>query len=77
MRYEFKPSFERSIKTLSTIEKDEIKAECLAFLDLIDHSFPQTPHSILIREATSKKNSFDQTVKDAGSFTNGSTSLRI
>ena len=36
MRYEFKPSFERSIKTLSTPEIDEIKAACNGFLDLID-----------------------------------------
>jgi len=36
MRYEFKPSFERSIKTLSVAEIDEIKSACLAFLDLID-----------------------------------------
>ena len=36
MRYEFKPSFDRSIKALSTEEKAEIKAVCLAFLDLLD-----------------------------------------
>jgi len=36
MRYEFKPSFERAIKALSTAERNEIKAACLAFLDLID-----------------------------------------
>ena len=36
MRYEFKPSFERATKALSTAERDEIKAACLAFLDLID-----------------------------------------
>jgi len=36
MRYEFKPCFERSIKALSNDEKEEIKAACLAFLDLLD-----------------------------------------
>ena len=36
MRYEFKSCFERSIKALSTEEKAEIKAACLAFLDLLD-----------------------------------------
>jgi hypothetical protein len=36
MRYEFKPSFERSIKALTTKEKGEIKDACLAFLDLLD-----------------------------------------
>jgi mRNA-degrading endonuclease RelE of RelBE toxin-antitoxin system len=36
MRYEFKPSFERSIKTLSLEGKSEIKAACLAFLDLLE-----------------------------------------
>ena len=36
MRYEFKPSFDRSIKALSTEEKAEIKTACLAFLDLLD-----------------------------------------
>jgi len=36
MRYEFKPSFDRSIKALSTEEKAEIKAACLAFLDLLE-----------------------------------------
>ena len=36
MRYEFKPSFERSVKALSTPEIDEIKAACRSFLDPID-----------------------------------------
>lgn len=36
MRYEFKPSFERSIKALSPEGKAEIKAACLAFLDLLE-----------------------------------------
>jgi len=36
MRYEFKPSFERSTKALSPEAKAEIKAACLAFLDLLE-----------------------------------------
>jgi mRNA-degrading endonuclease RelE of RelBE toxin-antitoxin system len=36
MRYEFKPSFERSIKALPAEQKAEIKGACLAFLDLLD-----------------------------------------
>jgi mRNA-degrading endonuclease RelE of RelBE toxin-antitoxin system len=36
VRYEFKPSFDRSTKALSTEEKAEIKAACLAFLDLLE-----------------------------------------
>jgi len=36
MRYEFKPSFERSIRVLTTKEKGDIKAACIAFLDLLD-----------------------------------------
>jgi hypothetical protein len=36
MRYEFKPSFDRSTKALLTEDKSEIKAACLAFLDLLD-----------------------------------------
>lgn len=36
MKYEFKASFDRSTKSLSTDERTEIKAACLAFLDLID-----------------------------------------
>jgi mRNA-degrading endonuclease RelE of RelBE toxin-antitoxin system len=36
VRYEFKPSFERSTKALSTEKKAEIKSACLAFLDLLE-----------------------------------------
>ncbi len=36
MRYEFKPCFERSLKALSAEDKAEIKAACLAFLDLLE-----------------------------------------
>jgi hypothetical protein len=36
MRYEFKPSFERSIKALTTKERAEIKAAGIAFIDLLD-----------------------------------------
>ena len=36
MRYEFKPSFDRSIKAFSKDEKAEIKGACLAFLDLLE-----------------------------------------
>ena len=36
MKYEFKPSFDRSIKVLSSEEKTEIKEVCIAFLDLLE-----------------------------------------
>ena len=36
MRYEFKPSFDRSTKALPAEDKAEIKTACLAFLDLLD-----------------------------------------
>jgi mRNA-degrading endonuclease RelE of RelBE toxin-antitoxin system len=36
MRYEFKPSFDRSTKALSTEDKAEIKTACLSFLDLLE-----------------------------------------
>ena len=36
MNYEFKSSFDRSIKTLSSEIREEIKAACLAFLDLLE-----------------------------------------
>jgi len=36
MRYEFKPSFDRSTRALPAEDKEEIKAACLAFLDLLD-----------------------------------------
>ena len=43
MRYEFKPSFDRSIKSLLPDQKIETKANCFAFLDLIEArvSLPQ------------------------------------
>ena len=36
MRYEFKSSFDRSIKSLQTRQKDEVKAACLTFLDVLE-----------------------------------------
>jgi mRNA-degrading endonuclease RelE of RelBE toxin-antitoxin system len=36
MRYEFKPSFDRSTKILSKGERAEIREACLAFLDLLE-----------------------------------------
>jgi len=36
VRYEFKPSFDRSIKSLQPRQKDEIKAACLTFLDVLE-----------------------------------------
>jgi mRNA-degrading endonuclease RelE of RelBE toxin-antitoxin system len=36
MNYEFKPSFEKSLKFLSARDKEEIKDVCLSFIDLID-----------------------------------------
>jgi mRNA-degrading endonuclease RelE of RelBE toxin-antitoxin system len=36
MRYEFKPSFDRSVKGLSTEKRAEVKVACLAFLDLLE-----------------------------------------
>jgi mRNA-degrading endonuclease RelE of RelBE toxin-antitoxin system len=36
VRYEFKPSFDRSIKSLQPQQKDKLKAVCLAFLDVLD-----------------------------------------
>jgi hypothetical protein len=36
VRYEFKPSFKRSTKSLSTEKKAEIKSACLALLDLLE-----------------------------------------
>lgn len=40
MKYEFKPSFDRSIKSLLPRQKDEIKAVCLAFIDLLETHIP-------------------------------------
>ena len=36
MRYEFKPSFDRSINSLQPQQKDKVKAVCLAFLDVLE-----------------------------------------
>ncbi|MHB8093819.1 MAG: hypothetical protein ACYDH0_02655 [Candidatus Aminicenantales bacterium] len=36
MRYEFKPSFDRSIRPLSPEAKDQIKLTCLCFIDLLE-----------------------------------------
>jgi len=36
MRYEIKPSFDRSTRSLPSGDKAEIKMACLAFLDLLD-----------------------------------------
>jgi len=40
VRFEFKTSFDRSIKTLQSGQQDEIKAACLAFLDLLETRTP-------------------------------------
>jgi mRNA-degrading endonuclease RelE of RelBE toxin-antitoxin system len=40
VRYEFKPSFDRSIKSLLPNQKAETKAICIAFLDLIETQVP-------------------------------------
>ena len=45
MRYEFKPSFDRSTKALSPEVRKEIKAACLAFLDLLEFR-PRLPIGI-------------------------------
>lgn len=40
MRYEFKPSFDRSIKALQFGQKALIKEACLAFIDLLEIRAP-------------------------------------
>jgi mRNA-degrading endonuclease RelE of RelBE toxin-antitoxin system len=40
LRFEFKPSFDRSIKSLDPGLKSETKAACLAFLALIEERKP-------------------------------------
>jgi hypothetical protein len=40
VRYEFKPSFDRSIKALLPQQKANTKAACFAFLDLIETQVP-------------------------------------
>ena len=37
MRFEFKPSFDRSIKSLNAGQKGELKTACLAFIDLLEN----------------------------------------
>jgi len=36
VRYEFKSSFNRSIKSLQSGQKEQIKAACLTFLDVLE-----------------------------------------
>ncbi len=40
MRFEFKPSFERSIKTLNSNEKEAIKKIVLNFIDILSRNHP-------------------------------------
>ncbi|MBE3144933.1 MAG: hypothetical protein IMZ61_13610 [Planctomycetes bacterium] len=40
MRYEFKPSFDRSIKSLHPKQKDETTGVCLALLELMEKRTP-------------------------------------
>jgi hypothetical protein len=40
VRYEFKPSFDRSIKALLPQQKANTKSACFAFLDLIETPVP-------------------------------------
>ena len=40
MRYEFKRSFERSVKSLCETDKADVKAACLAFIDFIENELP-------------------------------------
>jgi hypothetical protein len=40
VRYEFKPSFDRSIKSLLPGQKDHIIRACFAFLDLLEKHIP-------------------------------------
>lgn len=40
MRYEFKPSFDRSLKSLRTEQKIQVRTTCLAFLDLLETRTP-------------------------------------
>jgi mRNA-degrading endonuclease RelE of RelBE toxin-antitoxin system len=40
VRYEFKPSFDRSIKSLQPGQKDEVKAACFSFLDALEARTP-------------------------------------
>ena len=40
MRFEFKPSFERSIKALDPIDKEEIKSITLNLIDILSQDRP-------------------------------------
>ena len=40
MRYEFKPSFDRSLKALQPDQKDRLTTTCLAFVDLLETQAP-------------------------------------
>lgn len=40
MRYEFKPSFDRSLKSLRPGQKDQVLEACMAFLDLLESRMP-------------------------------------
>jgi hypothetical protein len=43
VRFEFKPSFDRSVKALSPRLKAEAKTACYAFLDLLEIKRPLPP----------------------------------
>jgi mRNA-degrading endonuclease RelE of RelBE toxin-antitoxin system len=40
VRYEFKPSFDRSLKSLLPGQKDDLVSSCLAFLDFLEKRSP-------------------------------------
>lgn len=40
MRFEFKPSFDRSLKSCQSAQADRLRATCLAFLDLLECQIP-------------------------------------
>lgn len=42
MKYEFKPSFDRTIKALPLPDKEEILHACLGFFDIMERRFPVT-----------------------------------
>ncbi len=78
------PAFEPCVKTVSLIMPKVLRTCRAPFKDTTAAADPFSPSSpsrprqaILILEATSRKNSFDQRVRAAGSLTNGSTSFRI
>ena len=43
MKYEFKPSFDRSVKSLPPKEKQEIKALCIDLIDVLSGSRELSP----------------------------------